>query len=182
MSDQSSPIPIPEPSADPIRENIQDDEQTLPALQPPPYVPTDPYPDAKFMNQEFIASYTITTQPMTHPYVANADQAPVTFQNRNYYPPGVTTYSAEPNSGSTVLFHTAGYNDVPVVVTCVNCRKVVTSRIDFVSGGFTWLMCCFICIICPLFCWLIPFCIPGTKDVYHYCPECNQMMGVCKRM
>ena len=67
---------------------------------------------------------------------------------------------------------------VPLTVTCPNCQAQVTttitsdtSALQYISAGAIcffgfWLGCC-----------LIPFCIDSWRDVTHYCPNCNAVIG-----
>ncbi|XP_053550311.1 lipopolysaccharide-induced tumor necrosis factor-alpha factor homolog [Bombina bombina] len=75
------------------------------------------------------------------------------------------------------------YRDIPVTTVCKFCQQQVVTRIEFVSGLLAWLI-CFTLIIFGfvLGCCLIPFYFDVCKDVRHYCPRCNQLIHVYKRM
>lgn len=74
------------------------------------------------------------------------------------------------------------FRDTPVLMTDSNGQQVMT-RIEYQSGALTWLICCLVCWLTGCWCIaLIPFCIDDTKDVYHYTPTDNKMVGVYKRL
>ena len=63
----------------------------------------------------------------------------------------------------------------PTPFTCPHCRYTGRTRIEYVSGTFTWLMGCFLCFVSGCCC--IPFMIESAKDVIHSCPRCNSVLG-----
>nr|ALG36746.1 lipopolysaccharide-induced tumor necrosis factor-alpha factor 2 [Brachionus koreanus] len=66
----------------------------------------------------------------------------------------------------------------PSYVSCPSCRAQVLTNISFENGLGTWLIAGGICLVgCWLGCCLIPFCVDSFKDVKHYCPNCNVLIG-----
>uniref|UniRef100_A0A3B5A8M7 LITAF domain-containing protein n=1 Tax=Stegastes partitus TaxID=144197 RepID=A0A3B5A8M7_9TELE len=68
--------------------------------------------------------------------------------------------------------------DSPCLVRCTNCRRLVTTKVQFVPGQTAWclsatkLNLCALCfrLVCG-FC-LIPLMVPRCQDVHHSCPRC----------
>ncbi|RNA30612.1 lipopolysaccharide-induced tumor necrosis factor-alpha factor [Brachionus plicatilis] len=66
----------------------------------------------------------------------------------------------------------------PSNVTCPSCGAQVVSSISHESGLGTWLIAGAICVVGLIFgCCLIPFFVDDCKDVKHYCPSCNALIG-----
>ncbi|RNA30609.1 lipopolysaccharide-induced tumor necrosis factor-alpha factor [Brachionus plicatilis] len=66
----------------------------------------------------------------------------------------------------------------PSYITCPSCRAQVLTNISHETGLGTWLIAGGICFVgCALGCCLIPFCVDSCKDVKHYCPSCNVLIG-----
>ncbi|XP_048871718.1 lipopolysaccharide-induced tumor necrosis factor-alpha factor homolog isoform X1 [Brienomyrus brachyistius] len=71
----------------------------------------------------------------------------------------------------------------PVQIQCPACLQVVVTRLEHSSGILTWVLCASLFIVgCSYGCCLIPFCWDGLKDVTHYCPSCNYVLGVFRRL
>ncbi|XP_055336461.1 lipopolysaccharide-induced tumor necrosis factor-alpha factor homolog isoform X2 [Paramacrobiotus metropolitanus] len=70
----------------------------------------------------------------------------------------------------------------PLTTTCPHCNQTVTTVVEYRSGSLTYIcmgIIAFLGGICG--CCLIPTCIDSLKDAYHYCPSCQQYIGVYKR-
>nr|ALG36745.1 lipopolysaccharide-induced tumor necrosis factor-alpha factor 1 [Brachionus koreanus] len=66
----------------------------------------------------------------------------------------------------------------PSHVVCPQCKAQVVTRVNYKTGGGTWLICLGLCLIgCTLGCQFIPFCVDSCKDSEHYCPNCNTYLG-----
>ncbi|XP_041085918.1 lipopolysaccharide-induced tumor necrosis factor-alpha factor homolog isoform X2 [Polyodon spathula] len=73
--------------------------------------------------------------------------------------------------------------DQPVQMNCPACQQLIVTRLEYTSGTLTWLLCGGIAIMgCLYGCCLIPFCIDGVKDLKHWCPNCNRVIGHHKRL
>ncbi|XP_071100087.1 lipopolysaccharide-induced tumor necrosis factor-alpha factor homolog [Haliotis cracherodii] len=100
-------------------------------------------------------------------------------------PPGyaqtnTTVVMAQP---STVLLHPARLGEAPVQLQCPRCNAQVVSSTYYETGSLTWLAAGIICIVgCWAGCCLIPFCVDGTKDVIHQCPNCKSQIGAYRRL
>jgi hypothetical protein len=69
----------------------------------------------------------------------------------------------------------------PILVTCPNCNRNVTTVVDTTPGPGTWCGSAMLCIFFwPLF-WL-PFCVPEMQDQYHFCPACGAQIGTRRIM
>lgn len=76
-----------------------------------------------------------------------------------------------------------GALDEPIPVQCPYCHTVITTRTEHVSGCLTYLACVTIGVFTSfLGCCMIPFCMKRCKDVKHYCPNCNQLIAIYKRL
>jgi lipopolysaccharide-induced tumor necrosis factor-alpha factor len=77
----------------------------------------------------------------------------------------------------------AFFSDSPMSLTCPNCRANVLTRVDFKNGALPWLICGGLCLLgvwCG--CQFIPFCVDSCKDVEHFCPNCNRLIGVNRKL
>ncbi|XP_058891326.1 lipopolysaccharide-induced tumor necrosis factor-alpha factor homolog isoform X2 [Acipenser ruthenus] len=75
------------------------------------------------------------------------------------------------------------FRDQAVQMNCPACQQLIVTRLEYTSGTLTWLLCGGIAIVgCLYGCCLIPFCIDGAKDVNHWCPNCNRVIGHHRRL
>ncbi|KAK1165029.1 hypothetical protein AOXY_G15490 [Acipenser oxyrinchus oxyrinchus] len=75
------------------------------------------------------------------------------------------------------------FSDRPVQMNCPACQQLIVTRLEYTSGTLTWLLCGVFAIVgCLYGCCLIPFCIDGAKDVNHWCPNCNRIIGHHRRL
>jgi len=98
-------------------------------------------------------------------------------------PPPAPGYAQQP--GATVVIHQPQqmFREAPVVMACPHCRANITTSLTYENGTITWLAAGGLCFIgCWLGCCLIPLCVDSLKDVKHYCPNCNKMVGSYNRM
>ncbi|XP_065890892.1 cell death-inducing p53-target protein 1 homolog [Dysidea avara] len=82
---------------------------------------------------------------------------------------------------ATAVVTNVKFGASPTVYNCHICNTQQTTRISHKTGTLTWLLVLLLCVLGLWPCCLIPFCIEGTKDVIHTCPNCNNQVGVCKR-
>ena len=70
----------------------------------------------------------------------------------------------------------------PIEFQCDKCNKLVTTSVTMVSGSYADMCCCLICCLGGVACCLclIPYCNDSFMDAEHRCPECNNVLGVCK--
>ncbi|XP_065921914.1 lipopolysaccharide-induced tumor necrosis factor-alpha factor homolog [Magallana gigas] len=80
------------------------------------------------------------------------------------------------------------FRDTPISMACPNCHDPIITKISFVTGSMTWIICrillvfgyCNIVLVydrCRLGCCLIPFYLEGCKDCVHTCPKCHKVVG-----
>uniref|UniRef100_A0A8D0BDB5 Lipopolysaccharide induced TNF factor n=1 Tax=Salvator merianae TaxID=96440 RepID=A0A8D0BDB5_SALMN len=75
------------------------------------------------------------------------------------------------------------FHDRPVQMCCPSCSKMIMTRLSYSAGMLSWLACGSLCLLgCWAGCCLIPFCVDALMDVDHYCPNCNVLLGVYKRL
>ncbi|XP_065311632.2 cell death-inducing p53-target protein 1-like [Dermacentor albipictus] len=73
------------------------------------------------------------------------------------------------------------FGDVPVQLTCPQCHRRVTTRLELKIGCFAMSMACVTCFVfCPC-CFWVPLYMDYFKDVCHVCPHCNAMLYERKR-
>eukprot|EP00731_Ephydatia_muelleri_P031735 Em0023g242a len=110
---------------------------------------------------------------------------------QNYQPPQqnqplITGYAPAPpqyqSTATVVVIQPTCFRDRPVLVTDSNGQQVMT-RVEYHSGTLTWLICCLVCWLTGCWCIaLIPFCIDDAKDVHHFTPTDNRLVGIYKRL
>ncbi|XP_051995688.1 lipopolysaccharide-induced tumor necrosis factor-alpha factor homolog [Xyrauchen texanus] len=126
--------------------------------------------------------------PMPYPPVdTKAFLPPYSTQaNAQMYPPPQQAQfdSTSPVAVQTVYVQSAlMFGDVPVQVHCPVCAQNVVTQLRYTSGALAWLSCAGLAIFgCIYGCCLIPFCVDSLKDVTHHCPNCNNVLGVKKRI
>ncbi|XP_065889425.1 lipopolysaccharide-induced tumor necrosis factor-alpha factor homolog [Dysidea avara] len=112
------------------------------------------------------------------------------------YPPPQAPPPAQQAQNTTVVVQqpqaaviTKGvhFGPSPMSYNCHICHTQQVTRVDYQSGLLTCLIVLVIfllgfvcCLFWPFCC--VPLCISGTKDVYHTCPNCNNQVGVHKRL
>ena len=86
------------------------------------------------------------------------------------------------STATVVVIQPTCFRDSPVLVTDSNGQQVMT-RVEYHSGTLTWLICCLVCWFTGCWCIaLIPFCIDDAKDVHHFTPTDNRLVGIYKRL
>ena len=91
--------------------------------------------------------------------------------------------AVEPASFIVARNALAGALDEPFPVQCPFCHSLVNTKIVHVSGCMTYLVCLATGVFTSfLGCCLIPFCMNRFKDVKHYCPQCDQLIAIYKRL
>lgn len=76
-----------------------------------------------------------------------------------------------------------GALDEPFPVQCPFCHNVVTTKTVHVAGCLTYLSCLAVGVVTGfLCCCLVPLCMKRCKDVKHYCPECNHLIAIYRRL
>ncbi|KAK3096218.1 hypothetical protein FSP39_024583 [Pinctada imbricata] len=75
------------------------------------------------------------------------------------------------------------FTQCPTRLLCPYCRADITTSIEYEAGALTWLTSGVLCLVgCWLGCCLIPFCINDLQDVKHKCPNCNNIVGINRRL
>ncbi|XP_054714595.1 cell death-inducing p53-target protein 1-like isoform X1 [Uloborus diversus] len=68
----------------------------------------------------------------------------------------------------------------PVVTTCSNCSKEVTTDISRHASACSYISCILSIFVCfP--CFWIPLVCPWFMDTIHSCPNCKETMGIYSR-
>jgi len=72
----------------------------------------------------------------------------------------------------------ASESEIPFTTRCMDCKNIVTTKIEYKPGPFTWIICIMIASFgFFLGCCAAPFCIKSAKDIVHICPDCNSEIG-----
>ena len=97
-------------------------------------------------------------------------------------PAGPAFVTAAPASGIPYA-QAVLYGDKPVQCTCPHCNAVIVSRIERKTGLLVWVIFGILLLFgCWLGCCLIPFCVSDLKDVEHYCPQCQMLIGERRKL
>ncbi|OQR67505.1 lipopolysaccharide-induced tumor necrosis factor-alpha factor-like [Tropilaelaps mercedesae] len=67
-------------------------------------------------------------------------------------------------------------------VQCPHCATYVTTKIEYSAGMFSYVA-AFVLMAMGCFCGccLIPCCSAGFKNAEHFCPKCNNYLGIYNR-
>ena len=94
----------------------------------------------------------------------------------------MTSYVEDGSAVQTVIT-TGAILDNPILVKCPFCKATVTSKTRPVAGCLTWLCCLAIGATLGFCgCCLIPFMSKRLCDVQHYCPKCQNLIALYKRL
>lgn len=150
-----------------------------PIQQQPPYQPQmDGYPQqAPYPPQGF----DYAQQPN---YNYGQPTAPPPYgQDPQYYPqqqpvimqqPMMTTQQTE----NIVIVQQGSVGANPQVMTCPNCREIVTSKVESSPTASTHMTACILGIIgwfCCCCC--LPYCMDSCQSQKHSCPRCGTYLG-----
>jgi len=58
--------------------------------------------------------------------------------------------------------------------------RLVSTRVSYRTGRFTHLAALVLCLICCP-CGIVPYCLEECQDAEHYCPNCQQFIGIYRR-
>ncbi|CAM4855358.1 unnamed protein product [Rotaria socialis] len=70
----------------------------------------------------------------------------------------------------------------PMQCTCFQCRRQIVTRTEKKNGLLVWISIGALFIFGFWVCCCIPLCIDACKDTEHYCPSCNPMLGISKKL
>ncbi|XP_018594939.1 lipopolysaccharide-induced tumor necrosis factor-alpha factor homolog isoform X2 [Scleropages formosus] len=129
-------------------------------------------------------------EAMSHPYPQDFGPPPPSYSKATQQPcpaqvynPSVPPVTAPPVVTVQRVFVQHTFTDQPVQMQCPVCMQLVVTRLEHRSGAAAWVICAGLFIFgCAYGCCLIPFCMDDLKDVTHYCPNCNNVLGVYKRL
>lgn len=135
-------------------------------------------------NDSFPSGEPASAQP-EHPYARYDTLTSYAGIETQY---GNGSIKIDPNSVGAASFIVArnamaGALDEPFPVQCPFCHSLVTTKIVHVAGCMTYLVCTAVGVFTSfLGCCLIPCCMNRFKDVKHYCPQCDQLIAIYKRL
>ena len=97
------------------------------------------------------------------------------------YPPAVSNLSSSPflHSSSDAVQQTGAlFPHHSVTALCPHCSTTGSTEVKRVSGTLTWLACSGLCLAgCAMFCCLLPFFFPSTRDTEHWCASCHRLIA-----
>jgi len=69
---------------------------------------------------------------------------------------------------------------MPMSVRCFNCGHDGLTRVELVNGACVTLSCILCCVFGCVLCAPCTYCMPGLKDIHHYCGNCNVIVAIKK--
>ncbi|KAM6942365.1 lipopolysaccharide-induced tumor necrosis factor-alpha factor homolog [Lycodopsis pacificus] len=138
-----------------------------PPTPPPTYreavrIQPDPFPVLTVPTVETSRGYGTIIHPLTQ--IGGAPSA----RSRQTQPAVVTT---QPPPVPVSVTH---LGDVPAVVRCPHCHRVVTTKVTYQPGSAAWCTCVLLAMMGLLCgCCLIPLMMKGLQDAHHSCPQCK---------
>uniref|UniRef100_A0A6G1SMU6 Lipopolysaccharide-induced tumor necrosis factor-alpha factor n=1 Tax=Aceria tosichella TaxID=561515 RepID=A0A6G1SMU6_9ACAR len=75
------------------------------------------------------------------------------------------------------------FGPYPMRYTCPHCNAHVMTETHSTPGLLTYILSGALCILAGyLLCCLLPCCVRECKDIEHRCPNCQQRLGLFKRI
>jgi len=65
----------------------------------------------------------------------------------------------------------------PVKTVCSSCQQSITTSTKSKASAMAWGLSLVLCFTFLWPCFCVPFCVDSMKDVKHYCPACNVVLG-----
>lgn len=87
--------------------------------------------------------------------------------------PQVVLYTSNPVATPHII-----YGNDPIILTCPFCKAQTSTKTRSYPSALSWILCLVICLVgfwCG--CCFIPLCVPGLRNVSHYCTNCSRFIG-----
>ncbi|CAB3400019.1 unnamed protein product [Caenorhabditis bovis] len=154
----------------------------MPESPPPSYSPRRPPPpyEADNLKNERMESgmaehhYKVSPPPfvpLSSPTAIDVNQLQAVITNSSSQAPTIVIAESVKPAPSFASYETH----------CPKCARTVYTVPKFVTGTLTWIIFVLI-VICFFPLAFTPFCIDSCKDAEHYCPRCNTLLGIRKRI
>ncbi|KAI1724364.1 LITAF-like zinc ribbon domain-containing protein [Ditylenchus destructor] len=146
---------------------------------PPPY---DENKSTMYPNPSAGPDYTTATsyQPnMANPYPAPNHSA----HGASYAQHGAGMPPPTPQPTYVYVNDIANFGSRQMSMQCPHCHQQVITKVRHSAGLLAWILFgVFILFGCWFGCCLIPFCLESCQDCEHYCSNCNNFLGLYKRL
>ncbi|XP_065889426.1 LITAF domain-containing protein-like [Dysidea avara] len=93
--------------------------------------------------------------------------------------PAPVAQQTQPTAGKNPNFR---FNRTPMSYDCHICHTKQTTQVSYKVGALAWLLVLLLCLLFIWPCCLLPLVIKDVHDVVHTCPNCNNQVGVYKRV
>ncbi|KAM8879947.1 lipopolysaccharide-induced tumor necrosis factor-alpha factor homolog isoform 1-T2 [Spinachia spinachia] len=150
------------------------------ALYSPP-TPPPTYSEAVSTNQDPFPVLTLPTAPTSqnHRSVIHPTTQIGVARRGGSRQPQQAAAAAVVTQPAPVPVSVGSLQDIPGLVRCPHCHRIVTTEVKHVPGITAWSLCMCLTmfgLICG-FC-VIPLTIQSLQDVHHYCPHCENRLHV----
>jgi len=149
---------------------------------PPYHQQQNQYPPPMDGNAAAVVSYPpnmVQYAPPVQHYPQQTFGVGGTYVHQPYMQNTTTVITSQPAMVQAVHMM---FQEYPVALTCPSCQAQVVTAVDYQVGTFAWLLCLGMSFLGLLICMFIPFCMDSCKDAVHHCPNCNNRLGVYRRM
>lgn len=145
------------------------------------------YPDLRDMEKppKYEPPLIVEPAPVAHPTRCTRYDTMTSYAEIDSYQQGSIKFDpADVSQASYIVTNNmvGGALDEPFPVQCPYCHNIVTTKIKHVAGCMTYLACAGVGVLTSFLCCCLPFCMKRCKDVKHYCPECDNLIAIYKRL
>ncbi|KAK7165703.1 hypothetical protein R3I93_005700 [Phoxinus phoxinus] len=161
--------------------------QTVPmatVYNPPPQQTVMSSNVSQTVQSSFLAPQAMSSSTVTQTVHSSSMPAvaPVVIYNQQPVMSTVTQMVQSAPAPATVVIIPPHLSELPGQMRCPHCQQQVVTRTSYINGMMVWLICGTLGIFGIWPCCLIPFCVNACKDVEHYCPSCQSLVYVYRRM
>lgn len=145
------------------------------ARVPGNYPPQPDYSHPSYPPQSDYPPQNYPPQPGYPPAYGQSEYPPASVQPPQPYYQPAPVYA--PPVTTVMIVTDPNRSDIPIRVQCPSCGHQDFSRINYISGSGTWIVCICLCAFGFFPFNYLPFCLDPCKDKQHLCGKCGAVVG-----